>query len=160
MSLELPVFTEFKLAVTWVPLPQILEQSMLLCFIYLFGPRYDQDFFFWTSIRPGFFILVLFSGYLLICNFSASPGPSRPLARLPVFMGAIFLCPITKKGLGTFTAFSYLQPAACNHGSNAILLTEVYFPSLQKPLFCAPYLKKYVQSYNYCILSARREDSI
>ena len=75
-------------------------------------------------------------------------------------MGTIFLCPITKKGSGAVPAFPYLQPSACNHGSNAILLMEVYFPSLQKPLFCVPYLKKYVQSYDYCILSARSENSI
>lgn len=119
---------QIKLTMTWFPFTD-------------FRTLYPGVFYFLQSLLwPRFFTLVLFSGYLLICNFSASPGPPRPLARLPAVMGAIFLWPITGKGLRdvTFAAFFYLQPSACNHGSNAILLMEVYFPPLQKALFCVP----------------------
>lgn len=53
------------------PVSQPLERNILLCCFILF--------YFWPSIWPRFFILVLFSRYLLICYFSPSPGPPLPL---------------------------------------------------------------------------------
>lgn len=88
-------------SLNWFPPSQIWEQYS--CCIVLF---------FWPLIWPRFFILVLFTGYLLICYFSTSLWLLLPLVRdfLPLWASS-FCGPLPREGLWDFHLHCFILPS-------------------------------------------------